>query len=93
MTNAAHQHGGTDNQTFEVEVFAPRDPSALRPYCWSKHLSVGDAAATAAPDFGITGGQPTLAKDGTPLDRSKQLVAAGVRDGDRLEIIDAAGGV
>ncbi|OGL15861.1 MAG: hypothetical protein A3F92_09455 [Candidatus Rokubacteria bacterium RIFCSPLOWO2_12_FULL_71_22] len=82
-----------EKQTYEVEVFAPRNPSDRRSFSWSKHLTVGQAAAEAAANFGIQGGQPTLAKDGKPLDRSKQLVAAGVRDGDVLEIVDAAGGV
>lgn len=85
--------GKQDKQTYEVEVFAPRNPDERRPYSWSKHLTVGEAAAAAAPDFGIVGGQTTFAKEGAPLDRSKQLVAAGVRDGDVLEIVDAAGGV
>jgi hypothetical protein len=82
-----------DKQTYEVEVFPPRDPEDRRPFSWSKHLSVGEAAADAAPTFGIVGGQPTLAKNSIPLDRGKQLVAAGIRDGDVLEIVDAAGGV
>jgi len=82
-----------DKQTYEVEVFAPRNPSDRRPFSWSKHLTVGEAAAEAAVVFGIHGGQPTLARDGKTLDRSKQLVAAGVRDHDVLEIVDAAGGV
>jgi hypothetical protein len=82
-----------DKQTFEVLVFAPRNPEDQRPFSWSKHLTVGEAAADAAPQFGYQGGQPTLAKNGTPLDRSKQLVAAHVRDGDVLELIDAGGGV
>lgn len=82
-----------DKQTYEVLVFAPRDPSDQRPFSWSKHLTVGEAAAIAAAAFGYQGGTPTLAKDQRALDRSKQLVAAGVRDGDVLEIVDAGGGV
>ena len=82
-----------DKQTYEVLVFAPRDPADRRPFSWSKHLTVGESAAAAALEFGYQGGQPTLAKDGKALDRSKQLVAAGVRDDDILEIIDAGGGV
>ena len=85
------EHG--DKQTIEVEVFAPRNPMDKRSFSWSKHLTVGEAAVQAAQVFGIQGGQPTLAKDGKALDRTKQLVAAGVRDGDVLEIVDAAGGV
>jgi hypothetical protein len=83
----------SDKQSYEVLVFAPRNPSDRRPYSWDKHLSVGAAAAQAAPDFGYAGGQPTLAKDGKPLDRSKPLVAEHVRDGDVLEIVDGGGGV
>lgn len=89
--NEASTH--EDKQTLEVLVFAPRDPEDKRPFSWSKHLTVGEAAAEAAAEFGYEGGQPTLAKDGTPLDRSKQLVAAHVRGGDVLELVDAAGGV
>jgi hypothetical protein len=82
-----------DKQTYEVLVFAPRNPSDQRQFTWSKHLTVGEAAAEAAQVFGIQGGQPTLAKDSKALNRSKQLVAAGIRDNDILEIVDTAGGV
>lgn len=84
---------GRDKQTLDVLVFSPRNPADRRPFSWSKHLTAGDAAADAAVAFGYTGGQPTLAKDGVPLDRSKQLVAEHVKDGDVLEIVDAGGGV
>ncbi len=97
MNGEAKQTGenksSKNGNTYEVKVFAPRNPLDQRPYSWSKHLTVGEAASQAAPAFGIVGGQPTLAKASTALDRSKQLVAAGVRDGDVLEIVDAAGGV
>src|SRR3990172_834320 len=59
-----------DKQTYEVSVFAPRDPSDRRQFIWSKHLTVGEAAAQAAQVFGIQGGQPTLAKDSKALNRS-----------------------
>lgn len=87
------KHGAGDKGTLEVLVFSPRNPGDQRPFSWSKHMTVGEAAAEAATAFGYSGGQPTLAKDGVPLDRSKQLVAAHVRDGDLLEIVDAGGGV
>lgn len=93
MSKSAASATREEKQTLDVFVFSPRNPEDRRPFSWSKHLTVGDAAAEAAPQFGYQGGQPTLAKDGTPLDRSKQLVAAHVRDGDVLELIDAAGGV
>jgi hypothetical protein len=75
-----------------VTVFAPRSPDPLT-FDWSKHLSVGEAADEAAAAFGYAPGKPTLAKDGTALDRTKQLVAAGVRDRDELELVDIGGGV
>jgi hypothetical protein len=82
-----------DKQEVDVRVFAPRDPSDIRDFTFNKHTTVGEAAAEVAPQFGYEGGQPTFAKDGTALDRDKQLVAAQVRDGDLLEIVDVGGGV
>lgn len=86
-------HGkNADKQTVDVTVFAPRSTDP-RTYHWSKHLTVGDAADEAARDFGYQGGTPSLAKGDEVLDRGKQLVAAGVRDGDELELVDTGGGV
>lgn len=84
--------GHPDKQAITVTVFAPRDPDG-REFTWDKHLTVGEAAQQAAEAFGYTPGTPTLAKDGVALDRDKQLVAAGVREGDRLELVDTGGGV
>src|SRR5947208_1023572 len=84
---------GKDKQSLEVLVFSPRNASDRRDFTWSKHLTVGEAATEAAATFGYSGGQPTLAKDGKPLDRQKQLVAEHIKDGDVLELIDAGGGV
>lgn len=81
-----------DKQTLKVTVFAPRSPEP-RKFEWSKHMAVGEAADEAAKAFGYAPGTPTLARDGEALDRSKQLVAAGVRDGDKLELVDIGGGV
>ena len=81
-----------DKQDITVTVFAPREPDG-REFTWSKHLAVGEAAQEAAAAFGYTPGTPTLAKDRVALDRTKQLVAAGVREGDRLELVDTGGGV
>ena len=82
-----------DKQDLTVLVFSPRNPADKREFTWSKHTTVGEAAAEAAAAFGYSGGQPTLAKDGTPLERTKQLVAEHIKDGDVLELIDAGGGV
>lgn len=92
-SDAALSKPGHEKQELDVLVFSPRDPSDRREFSWSKHLTVGEAASQAAAAFGYSGGQPTLAKDGKPLDRSKQLVAEHVKDGDALEIVDAGGGV
>lgn len=83
---------GKEKQVFDVIVFAPRarDP---KPFQWSKHLSVGEAANEAAAVFGYSGGTPSLAKGDEVLDRDKQLIAAGVHDGDELELVDTGGGV
>jgi hypothetical protein len=88
-----NEHGqGADKQILDIRVFAPRSPEP-KAYQWSKHLSVGDAADQAARDFGYEGGTPSLAKGDEVLDRGKQLVAAGVRDGDELSLVDTGGGV
>jgi hypothetical protein len=88
-----HGSSGSEKQDIHVKVVAPRSPTDPKQFTWSKHLSVGEAADEAATQFGYQAGVATLAKDGTELDRSKQLVAAGVRDGDTLNLIDSGGGV
>jgi hypothetical protein len=89
----AHGAPGHDKQILHVTVFAPRFPDQPKEFDWDKHLSVGDAAAQAASAFGYAPGTYSLAKDDKALDRDKQLVAAGVRDGDELELVDVGGGV
>lgn len=93
QADAARAATNDDKQTYDVVVFSPRNPADKRPFTWDKHLIVGEAAAEAAAAFGYGGGHPTLAKGGKPLDRTKQLVAEHVRDGDVLELVDAGGGV
>lgn len=79
--------------TVTVEVFAPRDPTS-KSFTWPQSMKAGEAAAEAAAAFGYEGGTPTFQDaEGRVLDRNKPLVAAGVRDGDRLELVDAGGGV
>jgi hypothetical protein len=92
-TEASEKNDKHDKQDLEVRVFAPRDPNDVRDFSFNKHTTVGDAASDAATQFGYEAGQPTFSKDGTALDRTKQLVAEHVRDGDLLEIVDAGGGV
>ena len=80
-TSSAGQHESKhDNQELTVTVSAPRSPDG-RTFTWSKHLTVAEATAEAAAAFGYTG-DVSLSRDGAKLDPTKQLVAAGVRDGD-----------
>lgn len=85
--------GGTDSkQDLHVEVSAPRVPEP-KSFTWNKHMSVSEATADAGHAFGYTGETLSLARDGVVLDPDKQLVAAGVRDGDKLRLLDTGGGV
>ena len=84
--------GGHGPPRFTVTVFAP---SVVEPrtFTWAQNTKVGDAAAEAASAFGIDTEAPTFQKGTDVLDRQKPLVAAGVRDGDELELVSAGGGV
>jgi len=76
-----------------VSVLSPRSPEP-KSFTWPKTMRVGEAAREAASAFGYQGGNPGLQNaQGEVLDNQKPLVAAGVRDGDRLEIVDTGGGV
>lgn len=79
--------------TVTVTVFFPAatDP---REFTWPKSKKVGEAATEAASAFGVTDGSPTFENsEDQVLDRNKPLVAAGVRTGDKLELVDVGGGV
>jgi len=80
------------HNTITVTVFVPGETES-RTFEFEKHSRVGEAARVAATAFGFSGGDPTFAKGKDVLDRQKQLVAEGVRDGDALELIDTGGGV
>ena len=80
------------HNTITVTVFVPGETESGS-FEFDKHSHVGEAARLAATAFGFSGGDPTLAKGKVVLDRHKQLVAEGVRDGDILELIDTGGGV
>ena len=83
------KHGGE----LVVEVFSPRVPEPKK-FTWSKDLLVGDAADEAAKEFKYEAGTPTLQnEDKKVLDRQRTLLAAGVKDFDRLELTDIGGGV
>lgn len=85
----------TDKQELTLRVYAPRAPEP-KTFTWPKTTKVGDAARTAAKEFGYAGGNPGLQLLGPtprPLDNNKTLVAEHLKDGDELEIIDTGGGV
>lgn len=83
---------GTDGDTLEVKVIAPGIVEP-RDFSFRKNLSVGEAAAEAAATLGFQANSPSFQKGDEVLDRNKRLVAAGVRDGDLLELVDVGGGV
>lgn len=80
--------------TLTVTVFAPRNAES-REFTFPQTMRVGEAARAAADAFGYAaGGNPTFENaDNEVLDRDKPLVAAKVSDGDKLELVDAGGGV
>lgn len=83
----------TGRGQIEVEVYAPVEP-APKHFTFSVNVLVGVAAQEAATAFGYGPGKPTFQiEDGAALDRSMTLEQAGVRDGDKLELVDASGGV
>jgi len=82
-----------DPATLTVTVVAPNNPTP-RSFTWPRAKRVGEAAAEAAAALGFSGGNPTFMNAaGEVLDRDRPLVAAGVRDGDELELVDIGGGV
>ena len=90
--NDSEKKGKPHDKELKVTVFAPRSPDGKK-FKWDEHLTVGAAADEAALEFGYAKGSPTLAKKGSALDRNKELVEAGVHNGDKLELVDIGGGV
>lgn len=88
---AKPEEAGAPTVTVMVHVPSQVDP---KQYTWPKTLKVADAALQVAADFGIEAEAPTFQNtQDEVLDRQKPLVAAGVRDGDVLELVSAGGGV
>jgi hypothetical protein len=79
--------------TIVVIVFAPRHPDPKR-FRFKLSETVGEAAKTAAEKFGYEISTPSFqTKSDDVLDRNLTLEAAGVRNGEELELVDAGGGV
>lgn len=98
-TSTAHEkrddQDGHGKDTITVIVSAPRTPQP-KTFHWPKTLKVGEAAKLAADAFGYKGGSPGLQTEKKPqrvLDNNKTLEEEGVRNGDKLEIVDTGGGV
>jgi hypothetical protein len=76
-----------------VIVFAPKDLEPKR-FRFLTDETVGEAAQIAAGAFGYAAGTPSFQTEaGTVLERSLTLAAAGVRNREKLELVDAGGGV
>jgi len=76
-----------------VAVYQPSDPEP-RSFTWPKNKKVGEAADEAAAAFGLPVTKPTFQNaEGDVFDRGKPLVAEGVKDGDKLDLVSAGGGV
>lgn len=95
--SSTHQHSQHPERpggdTLDVLVLAPGflDP---HPFSFRKNLTVSEAARQAAETLGYRPNTPGFQDaEGKELPGDKRLVAAGVRDGDVLELIDTAGGV
>lgn len=83
----------TDVTEITVEVFHPAKEDS-KSFTWSWTTKVEDAAREAAEAFGVPNPESaTLAEGEEPLKREKPLRAAGVEDGDELELVDTTGGV
>ena len=91
---AAQKHPNPrDDGELTVLVFTPR-VAKPKHFTWPETLLVGTAADEAAAKFEYEAGTPTFQdKDKAVLDRSKTLQAEGVKDHDRLELVDTGGGV
>lgn len=82
-----------NRHTVVVTVFAPRDPAPKR-FRFLLDEMVGEAAKVAAARFGYEVGTPSFqAEDGMVLDRTMTLRAAGVKNRQELDLVDAGGGV
>lgn len=77
---------------FHVRVLAPSEPHPLA-FAFEKVEVVGTAATQAATEFGLHPTAPSFELGGSVLDRTITLEAAGVRNGDELELVDVGGGV
>jgi hypothetical protein len=83
-----------EKDKLNVRVLAPSEHKP-RHFTFPASESVGDAAASAAADFGLHPQSPSFEResDDVVLDRTITLEAAGLHNGDELELVDVGGGV
>lgn len=84
------EHG--EQHKFHVRVLAPSEPHP-KTFAFEGNEVVGTAATEAATEFGLHPTAPSFELRGTVLDRTITLEAAGVHNGDELELVDVGGGV
>lgn len=94
-TGPDDREGGGARDLLHVFVLAPGfvDP---REFTFKKNVTVKEAATEAASAFGYRANTPGFQTNTSPpevLPEDKTLVAAGVRDGETLQLIDTGGGV
>ena len=79
--------------TVHVIVYSPREPHP-REFDFPSAETVGAAASKAGTAFGYPAGLSlTFEKSKNVLNRDATLAAAGVDNGDKLELVDTGGGV
>jgi hypothetical protein len=90
VPNTGQGHEGHD---LHVIVVAPRDPEP-KEFAFPPEERVGQAANDAAAKFGyVTSNFSFQTVRGVVLGRDLTLASAGVRDGEKLTIVDVGGGV
>ncbi len=79
--------------TVTVNVYIPKSTEALT-YTWPMTTPVGTAARQVADEHGIDIEFPTFqTSDGDVLDPGLTFAAAGIKEGDCLDLVGAGGGV
>jgi len=93
IAEAEGQEKSEGDPFVRVRVFSPRVPDG-KWFRFRKDQTVGSAAGRAATEFGYEGGSPTFeTEQKLVLDRTITLEAAGVRNRQVLELVDAGTGV
>jgi hypothetical protein len=89
VEDTEQQHQGHD---LHVVVSAPREPEP-REFTFPPEEKVGQAANYAAAQFGYATSNFSFQTGTVVLNRDLTLAAAGVRNGEKLTLVDVGGGV